>query len=163
MYAHFLMTQEVQRVSWVSVLYHQILPPSSPPVSFQTPCAHTFPTPYKMAPREWLHILTMAEVPAAYTTHHLVYSMHCLNGFLAWPSTLYLSRPQQPSGLPCPLGHPILPLSPSAVFLSFQPLPPGYLFLSLFPGLGFDSGDCWFSGMDGHQELSPLNQFISHR
>lgn len=38
--------------------------------------------------------VVMAEVPAAHTTQHLVYSTHCLNGFLAWPSTLHLSCPQ---------------------------------------------------------------------
>lgn len=40
MYPHFLMTQGVQRVSWVSVLHHQILPPSPPPLSSE----HCVPT-----------------------------------------------------------------------------------------------------------------------
>lgn len=115
------MTRGVQRVSWVSDLYHQIRPPSLPLFTFKTLCAHTFPSPYKMAPGEWLHIMItapgewphimiMTEVPAAHKARPSVQ-----HTWLEWIPGLAKHTVSQPSpaGIlsALTLGHPSLPLS----------------------------------------------------
>lgn len=126
--------------------------PDPSTLSFKTSCAHTFPSPYKMAPGEWSHIMTMTKVPAARTTCHPVYSTYCVSVIPSshpWASAQSLGS-SQPLVIPTHCSNPTncnSPLLFPSVFLSFRPLPSGYLFSSRFLGLGFNTGDCWFSGM----------------